>query len=166
LKIRFFSFLLSVLCIFSMSFSAVAAETTEASVPVTLTIINTMKKVSVTVPASLPVSVIDGKVVVASNVSIHNNASDTAVQVTGIRIQSGSYTIGNFENYSPTTGSIALSINGCGTIGEGELPINDMAFPVIDAGAELPINYDAKVTAAGTVENETAAIVIFTLEAI
>ena len=149
-----------------MAMPVIAAESLEASVPVTLTIINTMNKVSVTVPAALPVSVVNGEVMVATNVVITNSASDTAVRVTGIRIQSGSYNIGNFNDYDPVPGTISLSINGCGTTGEGALAINDTAFPIIEAGSDLAINYDAKVTASDIVENSAAAIIIFTLETV
>ena len=58
---------------------ASAEEVTEARVPVTLTVITTEKPISVTVPAALPVSVVDGSVLVANNAKISNNAKKGAV---------------------------------------------------------------------------------------
>ena len=65
----------------SLPVVASAAETTEARVPVTLTVINTERPISVTVPAALPVSVVDGEVLVANNAKITNNAKTGSVQV-------------------------------------------------------------------------------------
>ena len=62
--------LLTLALLFTFPVSASAEEVTEARVPVTLTVINTVKPISVTVPAALPVSMIDGYLVTASNFKI------------------------------------------------------------------------------------------------
>ena len=62
--------LLALVLIFAFPVTASAAETTEAKVPVTLTVINTAAPISCTVPACLPVSLIDGYIVTASNAAI------------------------------------------------------------------------------------------------
>ena len=50
--------LLALALIFAFPVTASAAETTEAKVPVTLTVVNTVAPISCTVPACLPVSLI------------------------------------------------------------------------------------------------------------
>ena len=62
--------------------------------------------------------------------------------------------------------TIALSINGIGTEGPGDLDITDAAFPDIEAGKNLPINYQAKVAVSKDVKDLSAATVIFTIEAV
>ena len=59
-KKKLITFLLALTMILSLSVGASAAETTEARVPVTLTVINTVSPISCTVPAALPVSLVDG----------------------------------------------------------------------------------------------------------
>ena len=54
---KLFSLLLAVLMLCSLSFSAFAAETAQASVPVVLTVVNSVSPISVSVPACLPVTV-------------------------------------------------------------------------------------------------------------
>ena len=62
--------LLALALIFAFPVTASAAETTEAKVPVTLTVVNTVSPISCTVPAALPVSLVDGYVVCANNAAI------------------------------------------------------------------------------------------------
>ena len=50
--------LLALALIFALPVPASAAETTEARVPVTLTVVNTVSPISCTVPAALPVSLV------------------------------------------------------------------------------------------------------------
>ncbi len=160
--------LLVLLIIFTMLFSMTAqvsaAETTEATVPVVLTVINTEKPISVTVPAAFPVSVIDGYLVSASNAKIVNNG-DRPIQVTGVDVQSGAFQIGNFENFAAGDNSIALSINGCGTTKAGPLTLTEEGFPVIEGQKELPIQYKAKVSTSEAMTNKTIATVVFTIGA-
>ena len=145
---------------------ASAEEVTEARVPVTLTVITTEKPISVTVPAALPVSVVDGDVLVANNAKITNNAKTGSVQVTGVLVEDGSLTVANFDSFKGDDNTIALSINGCGTEGPGELNITEGAFPDIEAGEALPIKYQAKVAVSKDVKDLRAATVIFTIESV
>ncbi len=163
MKKRAFSLFLSLMVVVSLMSPTSATGVSETTVPVTLTVINTIQKVSVTVPASLPISVVDDQIVVADNAAICNNASEGAVMVTAVTVKNGSYTISNFDNFPGETGTIALSLNGCGTLSEGALAITTQAFPVIEVGSSLPIQYNAKVAVAESVSNATAAFVIFTI---
>ena len=142
---KLFSLLLAVLMLCSLSVSAFAAETAQASVPVVLTVVNSVSPISVSVPACLPVTVLDGYVVTASNAVIENRAQNGAVQVVAVDVQPGAFAIGDFENFGSEAGKIAFSINGCKTVKEGKLTLADGAFPVIDAGKNLRIAYTAKV---------------------
>ena len=153
---KLFSLLLAVLMLCSLSVSAFAAETAQASVPVVLTVVNSVSPISVSVPACLPVTVLDGYVVTASNAVIENRAQSGAVRVVAVAI-------GDYENFGSEAGKIAFSINGCKTVKEGKLTLVDGAFPVIDAGKNLRIAYTAKVAAAEKVEKVNAATLIFTI---
>ncbi len=139
--------LLALALIFAFPVTASAAETTEARVPVTLTVVNTVSPISCTVPAALPVSLVDGYVVCANNAAITNTGKNGAIRVTKVD-------------------SIALSINGCATKGAGSLTLVDGAFPVIAAEKNLAIRYKAKVSASEAVTNVNAATVIFTIAAV
>ena len=145
---------------------ASAEEVTEARVPVTLTVITTERPISVTVPAALPVSVVDGEVLVANNAKITNNAETGAVKVTAVAVESGALTVAEFADFDADENTIALSINGCGTEGPGDLDITDTAFPNIEAGEALNIHYQAKVAVAEDVKDMSAATVIFTISAV
>jgi len=96
---KLFSLLLAVLMLCSLSVSAFAAETAQASVPVVLTVVNSVSPISVSVPACLPVTVLDGYVVTASNAVIENRAQSGAVQVVAVDVQPGAFAIGDFENF-------------------------------------------------------------------
>ena len=145
---------------------ASAEEVTEARVPVTLTVVTTEKPISVTVPAALPVSVVDGDVLVANNAKISNNAEKGTVRVTGVVVENGSLTVAEYDGFDCDDNTIALSINGCGTEGPGDLDITDAAFPNIEAGSALDIRYQAKVAVSKDVKDLSAATVIFTIEAV
>ena len=73
--------LLALALIFAFPVSASAAETTEARVPVTLTVVNTVSPISCTVPACLPVSLVDGYVVCANNAAITNTGKSGNIKV-------------------------------------------------------------------------------------
>ena len=145
---------------------ASAEEVTEARVPVTLTVITTEKPISVTVPAALPVSVVDGDVLVANNAKISNNAERGSVRVTAVAVENGSLTVAEYDGFDGDDNTIALSINGCGTEGPGDLDITDAAFPNIEASSALDIRYQAKVAVSKDVKDLSAATVIFTIEAV
>ena len=155
--------LLALALIFAFPIPASAAETTEARVPVTLTVINTVSPISCTVPACLPVSLVDGYVVTANNAAIVNQGKTGSIKVTKVDVQPGTFEIGNFDDFAAAKNSIALSINGCNTKGAGALTLVDGAFPVIGAEKSLAICYRAKVSASETVTNVNVATVIFTI---
>ena len=122
----------------------------------------TDQQISVTVPAALPVSVVDGKVLTASSAAIRNHGKDP-VAVTAISVKPGAYDIGSFDHFSGLAGTIALYLNGCGTTGAGSLPMTDAAFPAIEAGESLALRYQAKVALADTQDHAAAASVVFTI---
>ena len=121
--------LLALALIFALPVPASAAETTEARVPVTLTVVNTVSPISCTVPAALPVSLVDGYVVCANNAAITNTGKTGAIRVTKVDVQAGTFEIGSYDDFSASKNSIALSINGCVTKGAGSLTLVDGAFP-------------------------------------
>ena len=158
--------LLALALIFAFPVTASAAETTEAKVPVTLTVVNTVAPISCTVPACLPVSLIDGYIVTASNAAITNTGKAGAIRVTKVDVQAGTFEIGNFDDFTASKNSIALSINGCPTKGAGSLTLVDGAFPAIAAEKNLAIRYKAKVSASEAVTNINAATIVFTIAAV
>jgi hypothetical protein len=163
---RLFSLLLVLCLTLSLGTAALAAETQTATVPVTLTVINNLNRISVTCPASLPIAVVDGYVVTATNAKITNTASSGSIRVTNVEVRAGALEIGDYADFQSVGNSLALSINGCGTEGAGSLPITAAAFPVIEAGTALSLDYAAKVAASGeTLSGMTAAYLIFTLSA-
>ena len=158
--------LLALALIFAFPVTASAAETTEARVPVTLTVVNTVAPISCTVPAALPVSLVDGYVVTANNASIVNNGKIGSIRVTKVDVQPGTFEIGNYEDFSASKNSIALNINGCANKGAGALTLAENAFPAIPAEKSLAIRYRAKVSASEAVTNVAAATVVFTIAAV
>ena len=165
-KKKLITFLLALTMIMSLSVGVSAAETTEAKVPVTLTVVNTVSPISCTVPAALPVSLVDGYVVCANNAAITNTGKTGAIRVTKVDVKAGTFEIGNFDDFTASKNSIALSINGCSTKGAGSLTLVDGAFPSINAEKSLAIRYKAKVSASEAVTNVNAATVIFTIAAV
>jgi hypothetical protein len=158
--------LLTLALIFAFPVPASAAETTEARVPVTLTVVNMVSPISCTVPACLPVSLVDGYVVCANNAAITNTGKSGAIKVTKVDVQAGTFEIGNFDDFTASKNSIALSINGCSTKGAGALTLVDGAFPTIPAEKNLAIRYKAKVSASEAVTNVNAATIVFTIAAV
>ena len=165
-KKKLITFLLALTMILSLGVGVSAAETTEAKVPVTLTVVNTVSPISCTVPAALPVSLVDGYVVAANNAAITNTAKTGSIKVTKVDVQAGTFEIGNYDDFSAGKNSIALSINGCSTKGAGSLTLVDGAFPAIAAEKNLAIRDKAKVSASEAVTNINAATVIFTIAAV
>ena len=165
-KKKLITLLLALTMILSLSVGASAAETTEARVPVTLTVVNVAAPISCTVPACLPISLVDGYVVAANNAAITNTAKTGSIKVTKVDVQAGTFEIGNYDDFSAGKNSIALSINGCSTKGAGSLTLVDSAFPAIAAEKNLAIRYKAKVSASEAVTNINAATVIFTIAAV
>ena len=165
-KKKLITFLLALTMILSLTAGVSAAETTEAKVPVTLTVVNTVAPISCTVPAALPISLIDGYVVCANNAIITNNGKTGSIRVTKIEVTPGTFEIGNYDDFSASKNSIALNINGCQTKGAGALTLAENAFPAIPAEKSLAIRYKAKVSANEAVTNVNAATVIFTIAAV
>ena len=165
-KKKLITFLLALTMILSLSVGVSAAETTEARVPVTLTIVNTVSPISCTVPACLPVSLVDGYVVTANNAIITNTGKTGAIRVTKVDVQAGTFEIGSYDDFSASKNSIALSVNGCPTKGAGALMLVDGAFPAIGAEKSLAIRYKAKVSANEAVTNVNAATIVFTIAAV
>ena len=150
-KKKLITLLLALTMILSLATGASAAETTEARVPVTLTVVNTVAPISCTVPAALPVSLVDGYVVCANNAAISNTGKTGAIRVTKVDVQAGTFEIGNFDDFTASKNSIALSINGCSTKGAGsvrlpaplvEQPLMDsaMLFLLAVKSSKLPIS--------------------------
>ena len=158
--------LLALAVIFAFPVSASAEEITEARVPVTLTVVNTVAPISCTVPAALPVSLVDGYVICANNAAITNTGKTGSIKVTKVDVQAGTFEIGSYDEFSAGKNSIALSINGCTTKSAGTLTLSDGAFPAIGAEQSLAIRYKAKVSASEAVTNVNAATVIFTIAAV
>ena len=158
--------LLALALIFAFSVTASAAETTEARVPVTLTIVNTVSPISCTVPACLPVSLVDGYVVTANNAMITNTGKTGAIRVTKVDVQAGTFEVGSYDDFAASKNSIALNINGCPTKGAGSLTLAEGAFPAIAAEKNLAIRYKAKVSASEAVTNTNAAMIVFTIAAV
>ena len=165
-KKKLITLLLALTMILSLSVGASAAETTEARVPVTLTVVNVAAPISCTVPACLPVSLVDGYAVAANNAAITNTAKTGSIKVTKVDVQAGTFEIGNYDDFSAGKNSIALSINGCSTKSAGALTLAENAFPAIPAEKSLAIRYKAKVSASESVTNINAATVIFTIAAV
>ena len=165
-KKKLITLLLALTMILSLVVGASAAETTEAKVPVTLTVVNTVAPISCTVPAALPISLVDGYVVCANNAAITNTGKTGAIRVTKVDVQAGTFEIGNYDDFSASKNSIALSINGCATKGAGALTLVDGAFPAIGAEKNLAIRYKAKVSANEAVTNVNAATIVFTIAAV
>ena len=163
---KLITLLLALTMIVSLAASASAAEMKEARVPVTLTVVNAVAPISCTVPACLPVSLVDGYVVCANNASITNTGKTGSIKVTKVDVQPGVFEIGSYDAFSAGKNSIALSINGCSTKGAGALTLAENAFPAIPAEKSLAIRYRAKVSASEAVTNINAATVIFTIAAV
>ena len=165
-KKKVITLLLTLAMILSLSVGVSAAETTEAKVPITLTVVNTVTPISCTVPACLPVSLVDGYVVTATNAAITNTAKTGSIKVTKLDVQPGTFEIGNYDDFSAGKNSIALNINGCVTKGAGALTLAENAFPAIPVEKSLAIRYKAKVSTNETMTNALAATVIFTIAAV
>ena len=165
-KKKVITLLLTLAMILSLSVGVSAAETTEAKVPITLTVVNTVTPISCTVPACLPVSLVDGYVVCANSAAITNTGKTGAIKVTNVDVQAGTFEIGSYDDFTASKNSIALSINGCSTKGAGALTLADGAFPAIPAEKNLAIRYKAKVSASEAVTNVNAATIVFTIAAV
>ncbi len=163
--------ILCFICVLSLLFGATSAladtgDTQTVTVPVTLTVAHSAKHINVTLPAALPVSVLDGKVITADNLKIQVHTDSVAVQVASVEVTNGKFSVVSYQNFSEANrNQIALSINGCPTKGPGLLTLTSSSFPTIAAGSSLALRYSAKVNAVSDVSSINAANVIFTLRA-
>lgn len=140
-----------------------AGVSTTASVPVTLTVSNDYRAVNVTLPASLPVEVINGTVITATDAKITNNSQSSGVRVSEITVTDGAYRVGDYDRFEGRR-TIALKINGVTTAGSGKMDISSSSFPEIMPGESLGLKYFAKVSNDGENVNEKeAAHVVFTV---
>ena len=165
MKHKIIALLLALTLAASLSVSA-SAVSQEHEVPVTLTIVNTEQKISVTVPAALPVSVVNGDVITATNAAIRNTAERGTIRVAAVEVRPGACAIGNYEEFNERLEAIALSLNGCPARAGGALTISREAFPDVEAGEELALRYEAKVSTAEEVSAVKAATVVFTIAAV
>ena len=108
MKHKFLALILALTLALSLGATA-SAVSQEHEVPVTLTIVNTEQKISVTVPAALPVSVVDGDVITATNAAIRNTAERGTIRVTAVEVRPGAYAIGNYEDFNERLEAIARS---------------------------------------------------------
>lgn len=162
-RTKFAAMFLALALAFSLNIPALAAESTTATVPVTLTVTNEYRSVDVTVPATLPVQVVNGMVITADNARITNNAKSGSIQVTAVSVKDGAYKVGDYERFSGSK-TIALKINGSSTKGAGKLTFAPSAFPAIGAGSSQKLTYSAKVSSdAPNAVNVQVASVIFTI---
>ncbi len=160
---KFAATLLTLATVAVLALNVFAESSTTATVPVTLTVENQYRAVNVTVPASLPVYVINGTVVTADNACITNNSTTGSVQVTGVSVTDGAYRVGSYDNFAGSK-TIALKINDCVTKLAGKMSITEANFPKIHAGDSLPLTYFAKVSAdAPNADNVNAANIVFTI---
>lgn len=159
--------LLAIISVISiMTASAFAASEAKAEVPVKLTVVNNYKKVSVTVPASLPIEIYNGSVITASNAKITNNSESTSVKITSITVKKGSMDIGDYNSFTGKN-TIALKINDVPSVKEGKMTINDKAFPDISAKGSLPLTYYAKVSGdVSSMANTDVASIVFTISVV
>ena len=143
-----------------------SAEQQQHTIPVTLTVVHSVHALDVTMPACMPVSVLDGAALTANNVSITNNSRTDGVEVAAVQVENAGCKVADYDAFANSKGTIALRINGCSTHGPGELAISQTAFPVIAPGDSLPLTYTAKVGTSSEVSDLEAAHVIFTLRAV
>ena len=129
-----------------------------------------MSRFSVTVPANLSLTVSqDGTVHAAVNAAIVNN-STAAVKVTAVTVRAGSgWTLvpysTNMANAKVDTKQIGFSINNAATkqIGSSEALTLDSGWNIAK-NADLPLHYDAVVSAMSEPVNEQVLTLIFVLD--
>ena len=165
--------MLSTISVSQVSATAVTGTGKSGSVPVKLTA--EAATFSVTVPASLLISVDkDGVVTTPTAAKIVNNGHG-AVKVTGIAIagQDGwttvDYDSSNMQSEKVGTKKVAFEINGEKTKGKDNISFSQLNFPKIDGKNasdtdELKITYNAKLPAqAGGLTNANIVNVTFTV---
>ncbi len=159
--------LLAALLVLGVAGAASAFGEQTTTIPVTLTVVHSVQNLDVTMPAAMPVSLRDGKVLTANNVEIVNNSAYVEVEVASVRVENAAYRVGDYDAFPENeTGLIAMKINGCSTHGPGALTLTDTGFPIIQTGKTLPIEYRARLNDTHDVSGQEVARVIFTLRAV
>lgn len=159
--------LMTALLVLGLAGVASASGEQTTTIPVTLTVVHSVQNLDVTMPAAMPVSLLDGKVLTANNVEIVNNSSYVDVEVADLRVENAAYRVGDYDAFPENeTGLIAMKINGCPTHGSGALTLTEAGFPIIQAGKVLPIEYRARLNDTHDVSGQEVARVIFTLRAV
>ena len=120
---------------------------------------------SAVVPAILPISGETGSSTAEcpTNAKIINNNVEKAIEVTDIHMNSGTWTVTDYDNGNFESGTnVAMSFNGCKTDTSGNVNLSgDWTVP---ADGELALNLNAKISKqAKPVSTTQIATVSFTM---
>ena len=125
-----------------------------------------MSRFSVTVPASLTVTVSEhGVVYTATGAGIVNNSS-SAVQVSGVTLRAeNGWTIvpyaTNMAEQKVDSKRIGFALGGIQTAATGKSELLTASSMTVSAGATLPLSYDAVVSASSKAVNEQVLTIVF-----
>lgn len=125
-----------------------------------------MSRFSVTVPASLTVTVSEhGVVYTATGAEIVNNSS-SAVQVSGVTLRAeNGWTIvpyaTNMAEQKVDSKRIGFALGGIQTAATGKSEQLNASSMTVSAGATLPLSYDAVVSASSAAINEQVLTIVF-----
>lgn len=125
-----------------------------------------MSRFSVTVPASLTVTVSEhGVVYTATGAGIVNNSS-SAVQVSGVTLRAeNGWTIvpyaTNMAEQKVDSKRIGFALGGMQTAATGKSEQLNASSMTVSAGATLPLSYDAVVSASSAAINEQVLTIVF-----
>ena len=125
-----------------------------------------MSRFSVTVPASLTVTVSEhGVVYTATGAGIVNNSS-SAVHVSGVTLRAeNGWTIvpyaTNMAEQKVDSKRIGFALGGIQTAATGKSELLTASSMTISAGATLPLSYDAVVSASSAAINEQVLTIVF-----
>ena len=127
-----------------------------------------MSRFSVTVPASLTVTVSEhGVVYTATGAGIVNNSS-SAVQVSGVTLRAeNGWTIvpyaTNMAEQKVDSKRIGFALGGIQTAATGKSELLTASSMTVSAGAMLPLSYDAVVSASSKAVNEQVLTIVFVI---
>lgn len=125
-----------------------------------------MSRFSVTVPASLTVTVSEhGVVYTATGAGIVNNSS-AAIRVSGVTLRAeNGWTIVPYATDMATqkvdSKRIGFTLNGMQTAATGKSEQLTASSMTVNAGATLPLSYDAVVSASSAAINEQVLTIVF-----
>ena len=125
-----------------------------------------MSRFSVTVPASLTVTVSEhGVVYTATGAGIVNNSS-SAVRVSGVTLRAeNGWTIvpyaTNMAEQKVDSKCIGFALGGIQTAATGKSELLTASSMTVSAGATLPLSYDAVVSASSAAINEQVLTIVF-----